>query len=85
MDTSVHGKDRTSFILFHPDIYFGVPFRPVMYTSGRLYRAFAQTEFYRISAANDSAAAAGSAASTMERATMTKFAPASMAARALPP
>jgi hypothetical protein len=85
MDTSVHEKDRTSFILFHVSIDFGVPFRPAMYTSERLYRAFAQTEFYRISAANDAAAAAGSAASTMERATMTKSAPASMAARALPP
>lgn len=39
----------------------------------------------RISAAIDAAAAAGSAASTIERATMTKSAPASMAVRALPP
>ena len=85
MDTSVHENDKTSFILFHVDIDSGVPFRPVMYKSGRLYCSCAQTEFYLISAASDSAAALGSAASTIERAAMTKSAPASMASRALPP
>lgn len=57
----------------------------IMYTNVRPNRAIFRNCIYLISAAIEAAAAEGSGASTIDRATITKLAPASIAVRALPP
>jgi hypothetical protein len=89
MNTSVHEFNALSFNCFYVINIRNALFRPAMYGSGRPTCASASNmihvTFQRVSTARAAAAAAGSEASTIDLAAMTKLAPASIASRALPP